>query len=128
MKIKLGDNSLNYDTDNIFAKIIRGEIPCEKVFEGEHVLAFYDISPQAPVHILVVPKGKYISLDDFSQSASDDEISELIRAVGEIARKFDIVESGYRILANHGTNAHQEVPHFHIHLDGGKNLGGIIKS
>ena len=124
--VNLGETLLVYDTQNIFAKIIRGEIPCEKVYEGKHVLAFHDIAPQAPVHILVIPKGQYISLNDFSEKASDEEASELIRVVGKLSRDFNIVESGYRILANHGKNAHQEVPHFHVHLLGGRDLGGII--
>ena len=117
---------MGYDNENIFAKIIKGDIPCNKVFEDENVIAFYDISPQAPVHILVIPKGRYVSFDDFSKNASDKEITDLVRAIGMIAKKFGVKDSGYRILANHGLNAHQEVPHFHIHLLGGKDLGGIL--
>lgn len=116
-----------YDDDNIFAKIIRGEIPCNKVFENEHVLAFHDINPQTPSHVLVIPKGRYVSSDDFAASASDVEIAEFVRAVGAIARDLGLVEPGYRILANHGRDAHQEVPHFHVHIFGGCNLGRMIK-
>lgn len=116
-----------YDDDNIFAKILRGEIPCDKVHETEHALAFRDINPQAPVHVLVIPKGRYVSMDDFSASASDAEIADFTRAVGEVARMMNVVESGYRILANHGDDGHQEVPHLHIHVFGGKNLGRMIK-
>lgn len=116
-----------YDDDNIFAKILRGEIPCDKVHETEHALAFRDINPQAPVHVLVIPKGRYVSMDDFSASASDTEIADFTRAVGEVARMMNVVDSGYRILANHGDDGHQEVPHLHIHVFGGKNLGRMIK-
>ena len=116
-----------YDDDNIFAKIIRGEIPCNKVFENEHVLAFHDINPQTPSHVLVIPKGRYVSSDDFAASASDVEIAEFVRAVGAIARDLGLVEPGYRILANHGRDAHQEVPHFHVHIFGGCNLGRMIR-
>ncbi len=115
-----------YDPSNIFARILRGEIPCRKVFEDEHVLAFRDINPQAPVHILVIPKGAYVSLDDFSAQASPAEIAALVRAVGEIARTQGLAESGYRILANHGADSHQEVPHFHVHVFGGRPLGRMI--
>jgi histidine triad (HIT) family protein len=115
-----------YDPANTFARILRGEIPCRKVYEDEHVLAFHDINPQAPVHILVIPKGAYVSLDDFSAQASDAEIAAFLRAVGEIARAQEVADSGYRILANHGADAHQEVPHFHVHLFGGRRLGRMI--
>jgi histidine triad (HIT) family protein len=115
-----------YDPDNVFARILRGEIPCRKVHEDEHVLAFHDINPQAPVHILVIPKGAYVSLDDFSASASEAEIAAFVRAVGEIARAAGVADSGYRVLANHGANAHQEVPHFHVHVFGGRPLGRMI--
>ena len=115
-----------YDRNNIFARILRGEIPCRKVFEDEHVLAFHDINPQTPTHILVIPKGEYESLDDFSERASDAEIAALLRAAGRIAREAGVAASGYRILANHGANAHQEVPHFHIHIFGGRDLGRMI--
>jgi len=115
-----------YDRNNVFAKILRGEIPCQKVFEDAHVLAFRDIKPQAPVHVLVIPKGEYVSADDFSLKASPEEISALIRAVGKVARDLGLDKSGYRILANHGADAHQEVPHFHVHVFGGKRLGRML--
>src|SRR5579864_676433 len=111
-----------YDPTNVFARILRGELPCKKVYEDAHVLAFHDIRPQTPVHILVIPKGAYVSLEDFSAKASDAEIVAFTRALGAIARAAGLVESGYRILANHGANAHQEVPHFHIHIFGGREL------
>ncbi|HEY1505047.1 MAG TPA: histidine triad nucleotide-binding protein [Stellaceae bacterium] len=115
-----------YDANNIFARILRGEIPCKKVFESEHVLAFHDINPQAPLHVLVIPKGAYVSMDDFSAKASPEEIAAFMRAIGEIARQQGIVESGYRILANHGRDAHQEVPHFHVHIFGKRPLGPML--
>ena len=116
-----------YDPENIFAKILRGEIPCNKVYEDEYVLAFHDIQPQTPVHILVIPKGAYVSWDDFSEKASAEEIAGLIRAAGKLARDHGIAESGYRVLANHGQDGLQEVPHFHLHIFGGKPLGRMIK-
>jgi len=115
-----------YDRNNVFARILRGELPCRKVHEDEHVLAFHDINPQAPVHILVIPKGAYVSLDDFAARASEAEIAALTRALGRIAREQGVVESGYRILANHGRDAHQEVGHFHVHIFGGRPLGRMI--
>jgi histidine triad (HIT) family protein len=117
---------MTYDRNNIFARLLRGEIPCNKVYEDAHVLAFHDISPQSPTHVLVIPKGEYVSYDDFSQNASPEEIAALIRAVGQIAREQGVAESGYRILANTGPAAHQEVPHFHVHLFGGRDLGGML--
>ncbi len=114
-----------YDDNNIFARIIRGEIPCHKVFEDEYTLAFKDISPKAPVHILVIPKGRYLSFDDFSRYATDEEIASLIRALGEVAREQGIDASGYRILSNIGAHGGQEVPHFHMHLCGGRPLGPV---
>ncbi len=116
-----------YDSENIFAKILRGEIPCDKVYENEHALAFRDINPQTPTHILIIPKGAYVSSDDFTANASDAELAEFLRAVGHVAREAGLVEPGYRMLANHGRDAHQEVPHFHVHVFGGKNLGRMIK-
>jgi diadenosine tetraphosphate (Ap4A) HIT family hydrolase len=107
---------MGYDPNNIFARILRGEIPCRKVHEDAHTFAFQDINPQAPTHILVIPKGPYVSMDDFSAKASDAEIAGFVRAVGKIARDAGAAESGYRILANHGRDAHQEVPHLHIHI------------
>lgn len=115
-----------YDRDNIFARILRGEIPCNKVYEDAHVLAFHDINPQSPTHVLVIPKGEYVSFDDFSAKASDEEIAALIRAVGQIAREQRVADSGYRVLANTGAAAHQEVPHFHMHLFGGRDLRGML--
>jgi len=116
-----------YDENNIFAKILRGEIPCDKVYEDDFALAFHDINPQTPVHVLVIPKGAYVSSDDFTEKASDAEIAGFMRAVGKVARDMGTVADGYRILANHGPDAHQEVPHFHIHLFAGKDLGRMIK-
>jgi len=115
-----------YDPNNIFARILRGEIPCKKVFENEHVLAFHDINPQAPLHVLVIPKGAYVSMDDFSAQASSEEIAACVRAIGEIARREGVAESGYRILANHGRDAHQEVPHLHVHIFGKRPLGRML--
>jgi len=116
-----------YDSNNIFAKILRGEIPCEKVYENDHALAFRDIAPQAPVHTLVIPKGEYVSFDDFSAHASDVEIAEYIRAIGVVARDAGVSESGYRILSNIGEEGGQEVPHLHVHIFGGRRLGSMIK-
>lgn len=120
------DATLPYDDDNIFAKILRGEIPNKTVYENEHVLAFQDINPQAPQHILVIPKGKYVSWDDFSAQASDAEIGGFVRAVGHIAREAGMVDAGYRLLANIGQDAHQEVPHLHVHIFAGKPLGPML--
>jgi histidine triad (HIT) family protein len=115
-----------YDRDNVFARILRGEIPCNKVYEDEHVLAFHDISPQSPTHVLVIPKGEYVSLDDYSEKASAAEIAALVRALGHVARDQGVNETGFRVLANSGPAAHQEVPHFHVHLFGGRDLGGML--
>jgi diadenosine tetraphosphate (Ap4A) HIT family hydrolase len=115
-----------YDDNNIFARILRGEIPCKKVHEDAHTLAFEDINPQAPVHTLVIPKGKYVSMADFAAKASDAEMAALVRAVGKVAEIKGVKESGYRILANAGLNAHQEVPHLHIHIFGGRALGPML--
>jgi len=120
--------TLAYDEQNIFAKIIRGEIPCDKVYEDEHVLAFNDIAPRSPVHILVVPKTAYVSFADFSDKASAEEIAAFMRAVGHIARDKGLDEPGYRILANHGRDGRQEVPHFHLHIFGGTDLGIMIET
>lgn len=118
---------MTYDPNNIFARILRGEIPCKKVHEDAHTLAFHDIHPQAKVHVLVIPKGAYVSMEDFSQRASEHEIAALLRAVGKVARDLGLVETGYRILANHGPDSHQEVPHLHIHIFGGQRLGRMIQ-
>jgi histidine triad (HIT) family protein len=115
-----------YDPQNIFAKILRGDIPCQKVYEDDHVLAFHDIHPQAKVHILVIPKGAYVDMTDFSQNASQAEIAALFRAVGNIAAQQNLTSSGYRILSNIGLNGGQEVPHLHIHLFGGQALGPML--
>ena len=120
------DATQPYDDTNIFAKILRGEIPCRKVFDDEWALAFYDINPQAPVHVMVIPKGAYVSWDDFSAKASDVEIAGFVRAVGHVGRELGLVEPGYRLLANIGMDAHQEVPHLHIHIFGGKPLGPML--
>jgi len=115
-----------YDESNIFARILRGEIPSNKVYEDDHVLAFNDINPLSPTHILVIPKGPYVSWDDFSAKASDEEIAAFVRAVGKIARDAGLVEPGYRILANVGANSGQEVPHLHAHIFGGRPLGPML--
>jgi diadenosine tetraphosphate (Ap4A) HIT family hydrolase len=115
-----------YDDQNIFAKILRGEIPCRKVFENEFAFAFHDIAPQAPTHVLIVPKGPYCSFADFSEKASDAEIAGFMRAVGKIAHELGLEASGYRLLANMGQHSGQEVPHFHVHLFAGRPLGRMI--
>jgi len=120
------DATLPYDDQNIFAKILRGEIPSKKVFEDEYALAFHDINPQAPTHILVIPKGPYVSWDDFSAKASDAEIAGFVRAVGEVARAAGLVAPGYRLLANSGLDSHQEVPHLHVHIFAGRKLGPML--
>lgn len=116
----------SYDPNNVFARILRGEIPCKKIHETEHALAFHDIEPQAPTHILVIPKGAYTGMDDFTANASEAEIAGLFRAVGEVARLAGAAEPGYRILSNCGEDAHQEVPHLHIHVFAGRDLGRMI--
>jgi len=120
------DATQPYDDSNIFARILRGELPCTKVYEDEHVLAFHDINPLAPTHILVIPKGSYVSWDDFSDRASDAEIAAFTRAIGKIARDAGLVEPGYRVLANVGSNSGQEVPHLHAHIFGGRPLGPML--
>ncbi|HEY0447244.1 MAG TPA: histidine triad nucleotide-binding protein [Allosphingosinicella sp.] len=120
------DATQPYDHDNIFARILRGEIPCAKVYEDEHALAFNDINPQAPVHVLVIPKGPYVSWDDFSERGSAEEIAGFVRAVGRVARDKGLVAPGYRLLANVGSNSGQEVPHLHVHLFGGRGLGAML--
>lgn len=116
-----------YDPENVFAKILRGELPCNKVYEDDYALAFHDISAQAPVHVLVIPKGPYVSMDDFVADATDAEITGLFRAVGCVAREMGVVDGGYRFLSNHGRDGNQEVAHFHVHIFGGRNLGRMIK-
>jgi diadenosine tetraphosphate (Ap4A) HIT family hydrolase len=120
------DATLPYDDSNVFARILRGEIPSQKVYEDEHALAFYDINPAAPVHILVIPKGPYVSWDDFSERGSDAEIAGFVRAVGHVARAHGLVAPGYRLLANVGGHGGQEVPHLHVHLFGGRGLGPML--
>ena len=120
------DATLPYDPDNVFARILRGELPCKKVYEDEWALAFHDIAPLAPVHVLVIPKGAYVSWDDFSASASADEIAGFVRAVGHVAREYGLVEPGYRLLVNLGREGGQEIPHLHVHLFGGRPLGAMI--
>ncbi len=114
-----------YDDQNIFAKILRGEIPCRRVFDDEWALAFHDIAPQAPVHVLVIPKGPYVSLADFT-TAGDAEIAGFLRAVGAVGRLLGLEAPGYRVLSNMGEHAGQEVPHFHVHLFGGRALGAML--
>ena len=115
-----------YDDNNIFAMILRGEIPNNTVYEDDYALAFHDINPQAPIHVLVIPKGKYISMDDFTAKASDAEIVGFMRAVGKTAEILDLPDPGYRLQANHGPHSHQEVPHLHVHIMGGKFLGPML--
>jgi len=115
-----------YDAGNLFARILRGEIPSKKVYEDEHALAFHDINPLSPTHILVIPKGPYVSWDDFSAKASEAEIAGFVRAVGKVARDAGLVEPGYRLLANAGLNSGQEVPHLHVHIFGGRALGPML--
>ena len=120
------DATLPYDDANIFAKILRDEIPSKRVYEDDFAIAFHDINPQAPAHILVIPRGAYVSWDDFSARASDREIAGFIRAVGAVARAAGLVEPGYRLLANTGQNGGQEVPHLHVHIFGGAPLGPML--
>ena len=120
------DATLPYDDSNIFARILRGEIPAKRVYEDDFALAFHDISPQAPTHVLVIPKGAYVSWDDFSARAPDAEIAGFVRAVGHVAREHGLVAPGYRLLANVGGHGGQEVPHLHVHLFGGKPLGPML--
>ena len=115
-----------YDESNIFARILRGEIPSNTVYEDAHVVAFHDIAPLSPTHILVIPKGAYVSWDDFSANASDEEMAAFVRAVGKVARDAGLVEGGYRLLANVGQNSGQEVPHLHVHIFGGRPLGPML--
>ena len=121
---------MSYDKNNIFARILRGEISCKKIYENEYILSFYDINPQKKVHALVVPKGEYIDLDDFSSRASEKEISELIKGISFVAKKLGVSLSdngkGYRSLVNIGENGGQEVPHLHFHLFGGEKVGKMV--
>jgi len=116
-----------YDETNIFARILRGEIPAKRVYEDDYALAFHDINPQAPTHVLVIPKGKFVSFADFSANASTDEIAGLMRAVGKVAKDLGLEAQGYRLLANMGEDSGQEVPHFHVHLFAGRPLGRMLE-
>ncbi len=116
-----------YDPNNVFAKILRGEIPCKKAYEDECALAFHDIQPQAPVHVLIIPKGEWVSFDDFSAGATAEEIVGFYRAVQKVADRLGVQEGGYRILSNVGPDAHQEVMHYHLHIFAGCDLGRMIK-
>ena len=121
---------MQYDKNNIFAKILRGEIPCKKIYEDEYVLAFYDINPQKKIHALVIPKGEYVNLDDFSSKAPEKEIVGLIKGVGTVAKKLGISEAakgkGYRSLVNVGEDGGQEVSHLHFHIFGGEKIGRMV--
>ena len=116
-----------YDPQNVFARILRGEIPCKKVHEDDWSLAFHDINPLAPVHVLVIPKGSYVSMADFTAQASDAELAGFFRAVGRVARDLGLEDGGYRMLANTGAAANQEVPHLHVHLFAGAPLGPMLR-
>ena len=116
-----------YDSNNIFARILRGEIPAKKIYEDNFALAFHDIHPQAKIHALVIPKGAYVSWSDFSAHAGEAEIAGFVRAVGKVAKQLGVEDSGYRLLANHGPDSHQEVPHLHVHIFGGQRLGRMLQ-
>ena len=121
---------MSYDDNNIFAKILKGEIPCNKIYEDEYVLSFHDISPQKKIHALVIPKGKYIDLDDFNSKASDKEIVGLLKGISIVAKKLGIsldVGKGYRVLSNLSEDGGQEVPHLHFHLFGGERVGKMVQ-
>lgn len=118
---------MEYDNDNVFARILRGDLPCNKIYEDDHALAFHDINPQAPVHVLVIPKGAYVSMAEFAAEASTEEQAGLIRAIGNTARELGLEESGYRVLTNKGREAHQEVMHLHFHIFGGRPLGPMLE-
>lgn len=115
-----------YDDNNIFAKVLRGEIPCKKVYEDDYTLAFEDIHPQAPVHTLVIPKGKYVSMRDFTAKGSDAELAAFVRAIGTVAKLKDVDDQGYRVIVNTGVDGGQEVPHLHVHVCGGRRLGRML--
>ena len=121
---------MSYDENNIFAKILRGEIPCEKIYEDEYILSFNDINPQKKIHVLVIPKGKYIDLDDFNAKASDKEILGLIKGISIVAKKLGVSldnGKGYRTLSNLSEHGGQEVPHLHFHLFGGEKIGKMVQ-
>ncbi|MGH7056699.1 MAG: histidine triad nucleotide-binding protein [Acetobacteraceae bacterium] len=115
-----------YDDSNVFARILKGEIPCRKVFEDNHVLAFHDINPLSPVHVLVIPKARYVSFADFAARAGEAEIAGFFRAVGEVTRRLGLEAKGYRLLTNMGADANQEIPHFHLHIFAGRPLGRML--
>lgn len=116
-----------YDRNNVFARILRGELPCTKVHEDAHVLAFRDIDPQAPTHVVVIPKGEYVSADEFSSRASDAELAGFMRAIAAVVAADGIADGGFRLIANSGKDGHQEVPHFHMHIVGGRDLGPMLR-
>jgi len=120
------DAKLPYDEANIFAKILRGELPAKTVLESEYSLAFHDINPLAPIHVLVIPKGAYVSWDDFSTQASDAEMADFVRTIGEVARRLEADAQGYRLLSNTGKRSNQQVPHLHVHIFGGQPLGPML--
>ena len=117
---------MSYNKNNIFAKILRGEVPCKKVYENEHVLAFYDVNPQKKIHVLVIPKGEYIDLDDFNSNASDKEIIELSKAITHVSTLIGSKDKGYRTLTNSGNDGGQEVPHLHFHIFAGEKIGKMV--
>jgi len=117
-----------YDKSNIFAKILRGEIPSQKIYEDDFVLSFHDISKATPIHVLVIPKGDYINFSDFVARAKSEEISHFFKKVSEVAKQVGATETGFRLIANNGPNAHQSVPHFHVHILAGKKLGPLIST
>lgn len=117
---------MTYDSTNIFARILRGEIPCKKAHESAHSLAFHDIAPQAPIHVLVIPKGAYVDMSDFAANASAEEKADYFAAIGQVAEITGLREEGYRLISNCGSNSGQEVPHLHVHLVGGKKLGKML--
>ena len=119
---------MNYDDQNVFARILRGEISCEKVAETQHALAFRDIHPQARVHVLVIPKGAYVDMDDFTKRAPPGEIADFFLVVGKVARDLGLAKTGYRLIANSGRDSRQEVPHFHVHLLGGQDVGRLVEA
>ncbi|WP_417740965.1 histidine triad nucleotide-binding protein [Salipiger sp.] len=117
----------SYDTENIFAKILRGEIPNDTVLDTEHSLAFNDIRPQAPIHVLVIPKGAYVSYDDFASNASDAEILDYTRAIAKVCEMKGVAADGFRMISNAGAHGVQEVPHLHVHILGGRGLGRMLE-
>src|SRR6056300_1368793 len=121
---------MSYDRNNVFARILRGELPCNRVYEDEHALAFHDIAPQAPVHVLVIPKGPDVTYDHFANEASDEEIVDYTRAIGEVCKMLSVTpgagDGGYRLIANSGDNGVQEVPHLHVHILGGRVIGRMV--